>query len=158
MKQIRPLLLALALWAPAFAHAQPGKAVPTGNCTHPDPSTRPDCPDAIAFLAKFQDALKRNDHAAVAALVNYPLLATPDKKIHIRSRAQLLANYDGVFNPEVRAAILKATADDVWGNARGFMVGRGVIWFDAIVPAGPSAPGNAKKYPFKIISVNPAFP
>jgi hypothetical protein len=151
--------LALALSSPAFGHAQSGKAAPTGNCTHhPDPSTRPDCPGAIAFLAKFQDALKQNDHAAVAALVNYPLLATPDKKIHIRSRAQLLANYDSVFNPEVRAAILKATADDVWGNSRGFMVGRGVIWFDAIVPASQSAPGNAKKNPFKIISVNPAFP
>ena len=158
MKQIRPLLLAFALSFPAFAHAQPGKAVPTGNCTHHDPSTRPDCPDAIAFLARFQEALKQNDHTDVAALVNYPLLATPDKKIHIRSRAQLLANYDSVFNSEVRAAILKATADDVWGNSRGFMVGRGVIWFDAVVPASQSALGNAKKYPFKIITVNPAFP
>ena len=53
---------------------------PTGNCTHPDPATRPDCPGAIAFLAKFQDALKRNDHPAVAALVHYPLLVTEGGK------------------------------------------------------------------------------
>jgi hypothetical protein len=160
--QLRPLpillALAFALSFPALGHTQPGKAAPTGNCTHPDPFTRPDCPDAIAFLAKFQDALRRNDHEAIAALVNYPLLATPDKKIHVRSRTQLLANYDSVFNAEVRAAILKATADDVWGTSRGFMVGRGVIWFDAIVPASQSAPGNEKKYPFKIITVNPAYP
>ncbi len=156
------LALALALCAPAFGYAQSDKAQPEGNCTHPDPSTRPDCPAAIAFLAKFQNALKRNDRDALAALVNYPLLASPDKKIHIRSRAQLLASYDSIFNPQVRAAILKATADDVWGNYRGFMVGDGVIWFDAIIPPNahpdPSAPDYWKKYPFKIITVNPAFP
>ena len=149
--------LALALSSPTLGHAQSGKAAPTGNCTHHDPSTRPDCPDAITFLAKFQDALKRNDHEAVASLVNYPLLATPDKKIHVRSRGQLLANYDGVFNPQVRAAILQATADDVWGNYRGFMVGRGVIWFDAVISSHKSVPGDTK-YPFKVITVNPAFP
>jgi hypothetical protein len=150
--------LVLALSTPALGQTQSGKAAPTGNCTHRDPSTRPDCPDAIAFLATFQDALKRNDHEAVAALVNYPLLATPDKKIHVRSRGQLLANYESVFNPQVRAAILQATADDVWGNYRGFMVGRGVIWFDAVIPDSKSIPDETAKYPFKVITVNPAYP
>ena len=42
--------------------------------------------------------------------------------------------------PPVRAAILKATADDVWGNYRGFMIGDGVIWFDGIVPTKPGRP------------------
>jgi hypothetical protein len=128
------LLLSLAFCSPALSRAQQSKAVSAGNCTHPDPSTRPDCPGAIAFLAKFQDALKRNDREAVASLVNYPLLATEGGTTHIRSHAQFLANYDRVFNPQVRVAILKATADDVWGNSRGFMVGRGVIWFDGIIP------------------------
>ncbi len=100
--------------------------------------------------------MKRHDREAVASLVSYPLRATPH---NIRSRAQLLADYDRVFTPKVRAAILKATADDVWGNANGFMVGGGVIWFDAIIPRNEqpdvSAPDYWKKYPFKIITVNP---
>ncbi|MGA9717563.1 MAG: hypothetical protein WBQ79_04715, partial [Acidobacteriaceae bacterium] len=50
--------------APAQKAPVPATPQPTGNCTHPDPATRPDCPGAIAFLAKFQDALKRNDHPA----------------------------------------------------------------------------------------------
>jgi hypothetical protein len=164
--RLKPLhslfLFSFALCSPARGHAQQSNAASTGNCTHPDPATRPGCPGAIAFLAKFQDALKRNDREAVASLVNYPLLATPDDKIHIRSRAQLLANFDRVFNPPVRATILKATADDVWGNVHGFMVGRGVIWFDGIIPRNahpdPSAPDYWKKYPFKIITVNPPIP
>jgi hypothetical protein len=154
-------LFSFALCSPALGHAQQSNAS-TGNCTHPDPATRPDCPAAIAFLAKFQDVLKRNDRKAVASLVNYPLLATAGGKTHVRSRAQLLANFDRIFNPQVRAAILKATADDVWGNVHGFMIGRGVIWFDGIIPRNahpdPSAPDYWKKYPFKIITVNPPIP
>jgi hypothetical protein len=165
LTQLRNALLfcMLAGFAP-LARAQtapvPRKLQPTGNCTHPDPSTRPECPGAIAFLEKFQAALKRNDRDAVASMVSYPLLATDGGKRHIRSRAQLLAGFDQVFNPQVRAAILAATADDVWGNSKGFMIGRGVIWFDVVLPshADLSAPDFWKKYPFKLITVNPVYP
>lgn len=159
------LQLCLMIGLPT-AHAQkapvPVTPQPTGNCTHPDVATRPDCPGAIAFLAKFQDALKRDDRPAVAALVHYPLLATEGGRKQIRSRAGLLAKFNSIFNAQVRAAILSATADDVWGNQNGFMIGRGVIWFDGIIPPNahpdPSAPDDWKKYPFKVITVNPAYP
>lgn len=159
------LLLCLMIGLPT-AHAQkapvPATPQPTGNCTHPDAATRPDCPGAIAFLAKFQDALKRDDRPAVAALVHYPLLATEGGRKQIRSRAGLLAKFNSIFNAQVRAAILSASADDVWGNQNGFMIGRGVIWFDGIIPPNahpdPSAPDDWKKYPFKVITVNPAYP
>ena len=66
------LLCLLITGRPVHAQKVPVPATPqpTGNCTHPDPATRPDCPGAIAFLAKFQDALKRHDRPAVAALVH----------------------------------------------------------------------------------------
>jgi hypothetical protein len=153
------LLLAFALGNAPFALAQ--QQASQGNCTHPDPATRPECPDAIAFLAKFQDALKSNDHKAVAPLVSYPLLVTgAPGRIRVRSRAQLLSSFDGIFTAPVRSAILKATPDDVWGNSHGFMIGDGIIWFDAVIPmklAGhPTAPGA--KYPVKLITVNRATP
>lgn len=148
-------LLALVIGGAPLARAQ--QHAPRGNCTHPDPVTWPDCPDAIAFLAKFQSALKSNDREAVASLVNYPLLVTGAAgKMHVGSRVQLLASFDGVFTSAVRSAILKATPDDVWGNDQGFMIGDGLIWFDGIVPrdqaGSPSTPDT--KYPFKIITVN----
>jgi hypothetical protein len=81
-------------------------------------------------------------------------------RTHVRSRAQLLSSFDGIFTATVRNAVLKATPDDVWGNDQGFMIGDGVIWFDSIIPrsqaASPSVP-NAK-YPFKLITVNRATP
>jgi len=154
-------LLVLAIATVPLARAQ--QQAPQGNCTHSGPATRPDFPDAIAFLAKFQDALKINDHEAVALLVNYPLLITGAAgRTRVRSRAQLLASFDGIFTLTVRNAILKATPDDVWGNYQGFMIGDGVIWFDGILPrnqAGhPSAPDDAAKHPFKLITVNRTTP
>jgi hypothetical protein len=162
-----PLYFSLVFWLmvgftkPASAQKAPVPETPqpTGNCTHRDPSTRPDCPAAIAFLAKFQDALKRDDHQAVASLVHYPLLVTAGGKRRIRNRAELVAGFDHVFTAPVRVAILNATADDVWGNANGFMIGRGVIWFDAIIPANQHpASGVQANYPFRLITVNPAYP
>jgi hypothetical protein len=150
-------LLALAIAPVPLARAQ--QHTSQGNCTHPDPSVWPDCPEAIAFLAKFQSALKSNNREAVAMLVNYPLLVTGAAgRSHVRSRAQLLASFDGIFTVAVRSAILKATPDDVWGNYQGFMVGDGVIWFDAIMPKDqPGSPPNLDaKYPFKILTVNRA--
>lgn len=161
--RLASLLLALA-FAIAFAPplraqqaAVPPPSAPQGNCTHRDLATRPDCPAAIAFLAKLQDAFKKNDRDAVASLVNYPLLVTAGGKRQIRSQAQLLAGFDHVFNASVRAVILNATADDVWGNSHGFMIGRGAIWFDAILPRN-AAPGSTAHAPMKLITVNAVYP
>jgi hypothetical protein len=153
-----PLCL-LSACLPAHAQKAPVPATPqpTGNCTHPDPATRPDCPAAIAFLRKFQDALKRDDRPAVASLVHYPLLTTAGGKRYVRSREQLLSSFDHVFNASVRAAILSATADDVWGNANGFMIGRGVIWFDSILPAKQASTRSGQTN-FRLITVNPVYP
>jgi hypothetical protein len=102
-------LLALAIAAVPPASAQQQHAS-QGNCTHPDPATRPDCPDAIAFLAKFQDALKSNNREAVALLVNYPLLLTGAAgRAKIFSRAQLLAYFDNIFTATIRRAIHTAS-------------------------------------------------
>jgi hypothetical protein len=151
------LVLSLAMDAHAQRAAVPPASAPQGNCTHHDAATRPDCPAAIAFLAKFQDALKSNDKDAVASLVRYPLLVTTGGKRRV-SRAQLLADFDHIFTPTLRAAILSATADDVWGNVHGFMVARGAIWFDTVVPRnGPTDDKNLAKYPVKLITINPVY-
>lgn len=159
------LLIAIALLALVFstaAHAQrapvPPPSAPQGNCTHHDAATRPDCPAAIAFLAKFQDALKGNNKNAVASLIRFPLLVTAGGKRRL-TRTQLLADFDHVFNPTLRAAILSATPDDVWGNVHGFMVARGAIWFDTVIPRnGATDEKSLAKSPMKLITINPVYP
>ena len=160
--RLLPALALLVLSVAMNAHAQraavPPPSAPQGNCTHHDPATRPDCPAAIAFLARFQDALESNDHNAVASLIRYPLLVTAGGKRRI-SRAQLLADFDHIFTSTLRVAILNATADDVWGNVHGFMVARGAIWFDAVIPRNaPTDDKSLAKYPMKLITINPVYP
>jgi hypothetical protein len=134
-------------------------AAQTGNCTTIDASTRPDCPGALKFFARVQRAIRADDRQTVAALINYPMLTRLNhKRIHIRSRKELLSHFDQVFDADTRCAILGATERDVWGNWRGFSIGDGAIWFDAIIPPAKTpdihAPDYWTKYPFKIITVN----
>jgi hypothetical protein len=109
----------------------------SGNCTHIEKSTRPDCPRALVFFLRLQEAVKKDDRAALASVTNYPLLTTLNhKQIQIHTRNQLLANFDQIFDAGVRWAILNATKEDVWGNWRGFTFDGGAVWFDGIMSPG----------------------
>jgi len=96
-------------------------------------------------------------------MMSYPVITTlGGKQIRITARAQLLAHYDEIFDPEVRCAVLMATPESIWGNWRGFTINRGEIWFDGIIPRGEKADSNAPdfwtKYPFKVKTVNNGSP
>ncbi len=92
----------------------------------------------------------------MAAMVSYPLHATQNgKRIQIRTRQQLLQKYSQLFNPAVVCAIMSAKASDVWGNYQGFMIGNGVIWWDAVIPSTEKNPQTESgKYSFKVIAIN----
>ena len=130
-----------------------------GNCTKIDSSTRPDCPQAIAFFRHFQLAFKDNDRQSIASMVHYPLRTSKQKKtIYIHNKQQFFAEYDQIFDPGVRCEILRAQENNVWGNWQGFMIGQDAIWFDGIIPPNEKPDITAKdywqKHPIKIITVN----
>lgn len=127
-----------------------------GNCITHDPSTRPDCPGAIAFFQKLQAAVNAGAENQLASMVGYPMHAMQNgKRIQLRTRQQFLNQYQKLFNPAVVCAIKNAKDSDVWGNYQGFMVGNGVIWWDAVIPASVKNPQpDSGKYPFKVISIN----
>jgi len=122
--------------------------------------TLPDCDQAKAFFTKFQGAINADQRKDVVAMVSYPLRSNRNgKSTVIKTKADLLAQYDTVFDAGTRCAIKAASIADVWGNWRGFTVAAGIIWWDRILP--PSAAKNAEiqpsdlaKYPFGIITVN----
>ena len=145
-------LLVLVFAQQAFAKA--------GNCTDKDESTRPDCPHAIEFFEKLQKALHDNDRKAVAAMAHYPLRAEYGKAKSVRTKQELLAHFDEVFDAGVRCALLNAKKEDVWGNWQGFTVADGAVWFDALIPNGQKAeikvPDSWQHYPMRLITVNHA--
>jgi hypothetical protein len=122
--------------------------------------TLPDCDQAKAFFAEFQKAIDANQQQEVAGMLRYPFRSNRNgKSTMIKSKADLLARYDTVFDPPTRCAIKSASASDVWGNWRGFTVSTGVIWWDRIIPnsathSGAIQPSDLNEYPFRVIRVN----
>lgn len=108
--------------------------------------SRPDCGQAVTFFEKFQKALSHNDRAAIESMMHFPLrVMLRGKKALIKNKAQLMSEYDLVFDSAVRCAVAHAKPADVWGNWQGFTVSNGVAWWER----SPS-PGSS----FKIITVN----
>lgn len=122
-------------------------------------SQRPDYPRALLFFHHFRDALRQNDRKQIASLIKYPLLVQlHGKNVRIRSKAQLLAHFDGVFDSGVKCEVMSATDKEVWGNSHGFTVSSGAIWFDDFSPPGTNddvhAPDFWTKGTFRVMTVN----
>jgi len=120
---------------------------------------RPDYPRALIFFHRVQDALRRNDRTEISELIDYPLLARLHGKKHlIKSRKELLDNFDQIFDAQVRCALMRSADKNVWGNSHGFTVGNGAIWFDDFSPPGtnedPHAPDFWTKGTFLVMTVN----
>lgn len=82
------------------------------------------------FLAQLQAALRSSDKERIEGMVSYPLLVLrPGRRTHIRRQNALLANYNRIFTPAIRKAILDQTAKCLFGNSSGAMVGNGEVWF-----------------------------
>ena len=101
-----------------------------------------DAPGAIAFMKDLQSAVAKNDRKAIADMVSYPLRVSGEYRIH--NRTAFLRNYDRIFDPKVRHAIVKQVPECIFGNWQGFMAGLGEVWFER----------SAEDPTFKIISVN----
>jgi len=150
---VKMLLLLFSLAVTCFAAE--------GNCIARDISTRPDCQQAIQFLERLQEAIRSDQPVKVAALIQYPLRTSlGGKRTLVRSKQQFLSKYRKIFTPAVRCAVLSSKSSDVWGNANGFMIAAGTVWWDAIIPAPLSNSGppdtTPGKYPLKVITVNNA--
>src|SRR5581483_8883775 len=87
--KIGTIVLAMTLFA---IFLSPASAFPQdGNCTKKDDSSRPDCPSAIAFFNRVQNALRRDDRMALSSMLSYPLRTTlKGRKVYIRDRDQFL--------------------------------------------------------------------
>lgn len=82
---------------------------------------------------RFWQAVEMGDKATVASLIAYPI------KVHvaggvlktIRSRNELMSQYDAIFSPAYRKAISDAMPRNMFARDQGIMLGRGEVWFDA---------------------------
>lgn len=93
-------------------------------------------PDAqvLAFLQRLQQAVSAGNRGAVAGMVNYPLRVNHDAAKHtmIASAAVLLKQYDAVFTPAIRQAIVTETPDRLTGGRDGAAIKGGLVWISGV--------------------------
>lgn len=89
--------------------------------------------DPQAFLDVFnavKAAIASGDKAEVANHILYPLRVNGvSGKTKIQTRGAFVKQYDAIITQEVKDAIANQTADNLFVNYQGVMVGNGDIWF-----------------------------
>jgi len=89
--------------------------------------------DVLSFLSKLQKAVSAGDRATVAGLVRYPLRVNRDATHHIviATAPELLKQYDAVFTPTIRQAIITETPARLTGGKDGVAIKSGLLWLSS---------------------------
>jgi hypothetical protein len=97
------LIVAMAL---LHASAAPSLSTIVAGQTATAERDSDDARAASAFLAALQNAVRRDDRTAVAAMIQYPILVnTGTLRIPFAEPAALAERYDLIFSPALKAAI-----------------------------------------------------
>ncbi|STR44722.1 hypothetical protein [Iodobacter fluviatilis] len=101
------------------------------------------------FLKSLQTAVAKDDASSVAKLARFPLRVNLPKKKTLQAQ-QFIAQYSKVITPKVKAAVLAQTAESLFRNSNGAMIGNGEIWF-----SGLCLNKECTKQTTKMIAINP---
>ena len=104
-----------------------------------------------AFLERLQAAVGDKDRGAVIRLIRFPLRVNSGGRSQIYPDARSVRrDFDIIFTPRVRQAILAQRADRLFVRDVGAMIGDGEVWFDhACSDSSCSRPG-----PVRITAIN----
>jgi hypothetical protein len=104
------------------------------------------------FLSRLQSAFSANDRRSLVSLVQFPLRVNGSGRTRLyRDAASLERDFDRVFTPKVRNAVLRQSAKDLFVRDQGAMVGNGELWFSQTCTNESCSPPG----PIRIIAVNP---
>jgi hypothetical protein len=119
------LILVCGLFAPYAVQAQQSNKYAVAGID--------DATEAEKFFLHLQTIVAKDDRQAVADAINYPItVKVKGRRVKLRSKAELLRQYAAVFNQQVKQALAKQQAGDLFVNYQGVMIGRGEIWFNQL--------------------------
>jgi hypothetical protein len=105
-----------------------------------------------AFLSRLQSAVRAKDRRAIVNLIDLPLRVNFNDGAHTyRDRRSIERDFERIFTPAVRKAILGQRAERLFTNTQGAMVGDGQVWFDQTCPNDACSPPG----PVRIKAINP---
>ena len=104
------------------------------------------------FLSRLQDAVRSGSRRSVSGLIAFPLrVNTKDGPKTYRDRKLVEQDFDRIFTPRVKQAILNQRSDQLFVRDQGAMVGDGEVWFDQTCRNAQCSPPG----PVKIKAVSP---
>jgi hypothetical protein len=81
------------------------------------------------FLAALQTAVRLGDSTQVARFMYFPLRVNSDKGVtHSYGGVAFARNFEQIFSPALRTAVLKQDAAEMMRSTHGAMVGDGRVW------------------------------
>ncbi|WNC16963.1 hypothetical protein [Brevibacillus brevis] len=114
-----PVISGLSL--PSLYAQETGNRYAVAGITDPD--------QFEAFYAKLQKWVNRENKAAVARNVQYPLRVNKDGQSRfVTDEKQFIAEYEEIMTERVRLALEHQPASETFVNYQGVMVGSGEIW------------------------------
>jgi hypothetical protein len=104
------------------------------------------------FVTRLQTAIRANDRGAVIKLIGFPLRVNSSGRSRFYPNARSVQrDFDRIFTPRVRQAILVQRPAQLFTRDQGAMIGDGEIWFDhSCLNSRCTALG-----PVRITAVNP---
>lgn len=104
------------------------------------------------FLTRLQGAVRSGSRRSLSGLIAYPLRVNMKEGPRTyRDRKSVEENFDRIFTPRVKQAILNQRSDQLFVRDQGAMIGDGEVWFDQTCrDARCSQPG-----PVRIKAVKP---
>jgi hypothetical protein len=104
-----------------------------------------------AFLSRLQSAFKANNRRAVIGMISFPLRVNSGGRSQLYPDAvSVQRDFDRIFTPKVRKAILSQRADKLFVRDQGAMVGDGDLWFSETCTNSSCSPSG----PVRITAVN----
>lgn len=119
----------------------------------PEPANAAAVPNAYGqFLSRLQAAVRADNKGAVVRLVDLPLRVNfAGGARTYKDRRSIERDFDRIFTPRVKQAILDQRADRLSTNYQGAMIGDGAVWFDQTCPNGSCSRAG----PVRIRAINP---
>ena len=86
-----------------------------------------------AVIRQLQQAVAKNDQAAVAALVSYPFVTVRDgESLKVADADAFVREYDRIMTPAIAEAIKRQKYSQLMVNYKGVMFGNGEAWVNGI--------------------------
>jgi len=131
-----------------------GSRIPKPNLSAPNAfeSKAAGGEDYSAFLSRLQAAIRANDRRSTIAMIDFPLRVNFAGDARIYGDAQAVErDFDRIFTPKVKRAVLEQRPDRLFVRDQGAMVGNGELWLRENCPSSACSPPR----PIGIVAVNP---